>query len=138
MNELLDAIHAVVPAIDFLPIYKEETPPDEAQPPWLILTTSIGADDARLSGRILSHTATLEARIATLTATQANIAALTLLDAVTGATPHADGFTFGAAVLSADSGTYLAGTDMTPVPAYQTGGLWNVRVLRWKILWSRS
>lgn len=137
MNELLDAIHSIVPAVDFLTLYTEETPPDEAQPPWLILTTSIGADDARLSGRILSHTATLEARIATLTATQANIAALTLLDTVTGATPQADGITFGAAVLAADSGTYLAGTDTTPVPAYQTGGLWNVRVLRWKILWSR-
>lgn len=137
MNDLLDALHALIPDIPGLTRFVESTPPDSASPPWLIVTTTIGVDGATLPRLPLAHTAVVEARIAALTPTQANIAALTLLDSVTGRMPAVEGVRFGAAVLASDSGTYLAGTDTTPVPTVQTGGLWNVRVIRWRVDWSR-
>lgn len=135
-TDLRKAIYKLVPAIDYLTRYEGVQPPDAETPPWLILTISLGVSDVSQTRQVSSHMATLEARIAALTAEQADMAALTLLDEVTGARPAIDGYVCGALNKVSDSETYDTGESggiISPV----TSAAYSVRVIRWAFLWSR-
>lgn len=136
MADLRAALYALVPELDYMSRYEGVHPTDSDQPPWMILTVSLGVSDVSQARQVISHEATLEARIAALTPEQVDIAALTLLDAVTGARPVADGVSCGALNNTFDSETYNTG-DSGGVIGTVTASAYSVRVLRWKTIWSR-
>lgn len=135
MGDLRQAVYGLVSDIPYMGRYEGVQPEDTAEPPWIILTVSLGVGATNHARQVMGHKGTLEARIAALTPTQADMAALMLLDNVTGATPVADGFTCGTLNLTLDSETYDSG-DIGAIVSPMTASAYCVRVLRWRFEWS--
>lgn len=135
-NDLRKAIYDIVPRLDYLTRYEGAQPPDSDKPPWLILTVSLGISDVSQARQVSSHLATLEARIAALTPEQADMAAMALLDEVTGARPDIEGYVCGTLNKTSDSETYSA-NDSGGIISPITAASYSVRVIRWTFLWSR-
>lgn len=135
MADLRQALYGLVPDLPYMTRYEGVRPADEDEPPWVILTVSLGIGTTGHARQVIGHRGTLEARIAALTATQADMAALTLLDAMTGATPTADGCTCGTLNLELDSETYDSG-DSGDIVSPMTASTYYVRVIRWRFDWS--
>lgn len=131
--DLTRAVFDLIPDVG-RPVWLNQEPSEAEMPPWVIATCTTSAHATSEASRFTAHSGRLEIRVVDLTADAVNVLCDdVIIPAMAYQAPERPpGFTVGQLVLYEDSGAYAAG-----LTADDTARRFQVRVLRFRFMWSR-